>query len=233
MLRCRLVSGDPRGIDLDLDIPFGRTRGRSASPVSAEIVRELTEVDLALLDLDRGVKAPTLKRLRDSHHSIARLMAQGLRNTDIAAVTGYSMSRLSILKADPAFQELMAHYAEGVADTKAEAFAGAQEKLAAVNHDAIEELHERLLDTPETVSTDQLMDIVKLASDRTGHGPQSKSTAINVNIDLAARVQAGRARASQIGATPALLLAESAPIKVVEGTVVTPGQASTEPSTPT
>lgn len=220
---------------MDLDILFGRTRGRQGSPVQAEIVRELTEVDLALLELDRGIKAPTLKKLRDSHHSIARLMAQGLRNSDIAAVTGYSQSRLSIFKADPAFQELMAFYKEQVEDTKEAAYAGAQEKLAAVNHDAIEELHERLLDTPEAVSTDQLMDIVKLASDRTGHGPQSKSTQVNVNIDLAGRVQAGRARANAIGLSPAsttTIAQGEPPMKVVEGSVSVPEQAGPEPSSP-
>ncbi len=210
---------------------IARTVGRPASPVSATVVRELTTVDLTLLGLDRGVKAPTVKRLRDSHHSIARMMAQGLRNVDIAAITGYSQSRLSILRADPAFEELIAFYSKNAEAIKDAAFAGAQEKLAAVNHDAIEELHERLIDTPETINHDQLLDIVKATSDRTGNGPQSKSTTVNVNIDLAARVAAGRQRASAIGAT----LPPPAPMKVVEGVALAASSSAppVAPSTPT
>ena len=193
-------------------------------------MRELTAVDLTLLGLDRGVKAPTLKRLRDSHHSIARLMAQGLRNTDIAAITGYSQSRLSILKGDPAFEELVAFYTKNAEAIKDAAFAGVQEKLAAVNHEAIEELHERLLDQPEAINTDQLLDIVKATSDRTGHGPATKSTNVNVNIDLAERVALGRARASQIGTSgQAPTMLQEAPMKVVEGSISPP----LAPSTPT
>ncbi len=215
---------------MDLDLPLARTVGRSASPVSAEVVRELTAVDLTLLGLDRGVKAPTLKRLRDSHHSIARLMAQGLRNTDIAAITGYSQSRLSILKADPAFEELISFYKSNVDEIKDAAFAGVQEKLAAVNHEAIEELHERLLDAPEAINTDQLLDVIKATSDRTGHGPQTKSTNVNVNIDLAARVAAGRARVGA-GAAPnpgELASPATAPMKVVEGSVLKPSTTDSE-----
>lgn len=214
-------------MDLALDPP--RTLGRAAKPVSTEIVRELTEADLALLSLDRGVKAPTLKKLRDSHHSIARLMAQGLQNVDIAAITGYSQSRLSIIKADPAFEELISFYKESVSTIKDAAFAGAQERLAAVNADALEELHERLLDSPETINNDQLLDIVKAASDRTGHGPQSKSTSVNVNVDISSRVAAGRARvASSIGSGLGAPALPAAPMKVVEGSV-TPA-AGLEPS---
>lgn len=212
---------------------FARTVGRAAKPVSAEIVRELTAEDLVLLEVEKGVKAPTLKRLRDSHHSIARLMAQGLSNIDIASITGYSQSRLSILKGDPAFEELIAFYRNNANAIKDAAYAGVQEKLAAVNHDAIEELHERLMDEPEKFSIDDLQETIKMTSDRTGHGPQSKSTNVNIHVDLAARVAAGRQRASAIGAGPLLPDQIAAPMKVVEGAVTPPLNDAPAPSTPT
>ena len=60
-------------------------------------VRELAEGE-------RGVNvAPMLKRLRDSHHAVARLLAHGLTPFQVSLQTGYSPSRISTLQADPNF----------------------------------------------------------------------------------------------------------------------------------
>lgn len=185
-------------MDLDVSLERASNRGRPPKRVEGEIVRALRAEDLALLDLGRGIKAPPIKKLRDAHHSIARLISQDRRGVEIALITGYSQSRISILKADPAFMELVAFYRAQVSDVADEAFVDAQAKLAAVNRDAIEELHDRLQDQPETINNDELLDIVKATSDRTGNGPQAKNMNVNVNVDLAARVAAGRARAAKL-----------------------------------
>jgi hypothetical protein len=185
---------------MDLDLSPVKTAGRPSKPIEGEIVRQLTSMDLAMLELDRGVKPVSIKKLRDAHHSIARLLAQGAPNKDVAAITGYSESRISILKSDPAFQELMSFYKGKVADATDEAIADASAKLAAVRNDIIEELQDRLADEPEKIATETLLDALKVTADRTGFGPASKSMNLNVNVDLADRVAAGRRRVAQLGA---------------------------------
>jgi hypothetical protein len=128
-----------------------------------------------------------------------------MSGSEISLITGYSQSRISILKGDPSFQELTTFYRTNIEAVKDQIFADGQAKLAAVRDDLIEELHDRLLDSPETITTDQVMDGIKLTSDRTGLGPASKSTNLNVNIDIAERIAAGRQRVARlIAAVPCL-----------------------------
>ena len=56
------------------------------------------------------------------------------------------------------------------------------------------ELQDRLELDPEKVSTDQLLDTIKLTADRTGNGP--KQTNVNVNVNLGDRMKAARERAA-------------------------------------
>ena len=159
--------------------------GRQPKLVEAEVVRELTASDLVLLDVERGVKPTHVKKLRDSHHKAARLIAQGLPMWDVSFHTGLTASRISVLKSDPSFQELLSLYQREVGDISRAAFAENQQKLSALNSDAIEELHDRLIDEPEKFSQGDLVDIIKMSSDRTGLGPQSRSTNLNVNVGIA------------------------------------------------
>ena len=75
-----------------------------------------------------------------------------------------------------------------------------REELFGLSADAIEELRTRLEDSPEKMSTAQLADLVKLGADRTGHGPQSSRTNVNVDVDVAAAMQAGRKRVEELEA---------------------------------
>jgi hypothetical protein len=183
-------------MSLDLNL-FGlgqpRTRGRSSRELHPTQGRELTSADLALLDTERGITAPALTRIRDSHHSLARCLATGMKPAEASIVTGYSGSRISILQADPAFRELVEFYR---ANTKM-AFADVHDRMAALNLDALQELQRRVEEDGENMSAEFLLDLVKLLADRTGHGPQTKSTNVNVNVDIAARMEAGRRRAEE------------------------------------
>lgn len=206
------------GIDVDLDLSF-RTRGRATVPVVATAVREVTEADLALLATEKGVRAPAVQRLRDSHHMVARLLAEGQRPESVIAATGYSASRISILQADPAFQELVAFYRKEV-DT---AFADLQDRMASLALDVAAEIQDRLNDEPEEINTTQLMALLSLTADRTGHGVSTKSTNVNVNVNLGERLRAARERA----ASPLLPLPGPKPIQapapIIEGEVISRG----------
>src|SRR5687768_16258292 len=95
-------------LDLDLDIAATDFIGRKARSVTAEVTRELTRSDLALLKTERGVQPSHIQRLSERHHALARCLASGLSVADACAITGYTPSRVSILKGDPSFEELIA-----------------------------------------------------------------------------------------------------------------------------
>ena len=128
--------------------------------VDAEIVRGLEPKDLALLASPPPVAAPTgqLSRLSHSHHQLAQLLARGVPGVEASLITGYSQSRISVLRTDPAFQELLEHY-------------GAQRELAnidvldrmrALGIDSLEELQARLESNPDGFSARELMELTEL-----------------------------------------------------------------------
>jgi hypothetical protein len=176
-------------------MPF-RTTGRTSRELVFAQVRELDTCDVAMLGEEKGVQSTPLKRLSDRHHALARCLASGMAECDAAIACGYVLSRVSVLKSDPAFQELLAFYR---ADTD-NAYRDLHSRLAGLSMDAADELTERLEADMQAeiadkkISIGQLMEITKLGADRTGHGPQSSSTNLNVNVDLAGRLEAARRR---------------------------------------
>lgn len=170
-----------------------RTRGRALKPLDAEVSRALEAADLALLGDEKGSVPTPLKRISSRHHAVARAIASGQDAKQISAIYNYSESRISILKSDPAFSELVAFYQ--AQDT--EIVRDMNTQLAEVATDALEELRARLEDDPDKFSHGQLMEVVKLGADRTGHGPQTSQTNVNINVDLASRLEAARKRVNE------------------------------------
>jgi hypothetical protein len=157
----------------DAGLPPARGR-RAATNVSASYERDLTEADVqALRDLPEGglgaITSP-LRKLRFQHHTLARLLAEGKSQVEAALVTGYSESYISIIKNDPAFKSLVTYYQEQVQ----EVFVSVHERLAALGMNTIEELQERLAETPDSFTNRELMELSELTLDRTGYGPTSK-----------------------------------------------------------
>lgn len=166
-----------------------RTTGRAATPVTAEVLRPLEEADLVLLGEEKGSKPPPLQRLRERHHALARNLASGMSEENAAAICGYDRSRVSILKSDPAFKELLLFYRKEV-DAQ---YVQLHEVLSGMAVDAAVVLRERLEDDPEAIGTKTLIEITKMAADRTGHGPSSKQE-VQVNVNLASRLEEARKR---------------------------------------
>jgi hypothetical protein len=176
---------------MDLNVPI-RLSGRAVAPIVAAEVRELQPTDFALLATERGIEPAPLKRLGERHHALARLLAQGTSPGEAALITGLSNSRVSILKADPTFQNLVELYRGEVT----EAYRGMHETLAGLSLDAANELRERLEEDPDKVTNGQLLEMIKVGADRTGFGPKTEST-LNVNVGLAERMQEARERAER------------------------------------
>lgn len=172
-----------------------RTAGRQEAHIEMESAGPILEEDLALLALPRNSKPPAILRLRDRHHALARLLAQGYSERDAAIISGYDISRVSILKNDPTFQELVSHYRERVED-KFDLFAS---KLATIANEAAAELIERLEDeeTAGEMTVQQLAALVELGADRTGYGKQTRNESLNINANLATDLDAARKRVAE------------------------------------
>jgi len=147
----------------------------------AEEMREL------VAGADASPQAPCRLRLRHSHHMLARVLAEGKSNVEAAALTGYAPSTISALKADPAFQELLAYYDAQVTDL----FASIQDRIGALGVSFLDELQHRLEDTPEAFSITQLRQLAESLLDRSiapakggPKGPAGAPTAIAVKIDF-------------------------------------------------
>lgn len=143
-------------------IDLGSARGgkRSAAPLSITVVRSLTEDDLPqLIDPpSQLVPTQTLAQLRASHHELARLLAQGTNQVNAGLIVGYSQSYISILKGDPAFQELLAHYA----DERESLFIDTLERMKGLGFRTLEVLEQQLEEAPEKWSRRELMEMAEL-----------------------------------------------------------------------
>lgn len=175
-------------------MPLSEPRGRRSNAFEVRYAGEVGESDLALLAGSRGTKPHAVKQLRDRHHALARAIASGMGNVEASAVTGYDPARISVLKGDPAFKELVSHYQT----VKESAFAEFQDRAAAVAIEALNQIAEELEERPEEVSLSQKMDIVVKLADRTGNAPVSRNITANVNIDLGDRLVRARQRASTV-----------------------------------
>ena len=136
----------------------------------------MNDLSLQLEELlgPKGSKPPPIAKLRTTHHELARLLALGLKDVDISRITGYSQSRICILKNDPLFKELLAHYM-GMRDSVVVDVGARMQHLSVT---ALEIMQERLLDDPDGVTMKDLQSVAELTLDRTGYG-----TTTNVNVD--------------------------------------------------
>jgi hypothetical protein len=173
---------------LGTDVPGYLRLGKIALPTTAAFVRELEESDLLMAETTAaGATSQPIKELRQSHHQLARVLAQGVDENEAAIITGYSISRVSILKADPQFSELLEYYRAMEQEQYGVARADMHERLASIGFDSIEVLHQRLVDEPERFTEKMLLAIVEATADRTGHG---KTTTVNSNVSHSLSEQA-------------------------------------------
>ncbi len=141
-----------------------RARPTHGVPLAIAKTRDLDDGDLAniLAPPPAGAQTPTVLELRHGHHTIARLLADGTKQVEISAITGYSQSRISILKGDPAFQELMAYYS-----TQKEAiYLDVHQRLGTLAITAVEELQQRLDEGPGKMTNREVKEIAEMALDR-------------------------------------------------------------------
>src|SRR5260221_318195 len=110
--------------------------GRVGSAILMTHTRDLTPADALLLASQPGPaksNAPVIQKFSATHQQAARLVARGLSNLEVALAVGRTAQRISDLKRDPTFCELVAYnqemLAELVTDESAE-FAGIYKDVA-------------------------------------------------------------------------------------------------------
>ncbi len=179
-----------------LDLPIAGARGRKSKDSQLAYVRDLNESDAACFGQNVGAVIRPLARLRNRHHHLARLLAEGIKQVEASAITGYAQSSISILLQDPAFQELLEYYST----QKQQIFVDVHERLAAVGMQALEELADRLEEAPEKLSIGQLESLVQTTFDRSvaplkggakGGAPGGASVAVTVEFVQAPPPPAG------------------------------------------
>lgn len=158
-------------------------RGRPPAKASINSVRPLTPDDIK--NLVKGRVEP-IKRFRDSHHRMARLFASGMRVSEVAALTGYSVSRVSIFYNNPAFLELVEQKRQIEDEITKDAISTYNELILANGLKAERKLADKLDDDDEReeLSVRELISIARDAADRVGLSKRTIQT--NVDIDFAA-----------------------------------------------
>ena len=177
--------------------------GREATGPKRTKPQVTSALPLTLKDLEGIAPAKTgvVDKMRDSHHQLARLLAEGQKVVDISFTTGYSAVHISRLQGDPAFQELVNHYRD-VVEVK---YVNVHERISALAVDTVQEIHERLREQPDDFTVAGLTELAKLTLDRSGFGPtktvNSTSVTAQVTPDDLARIRAQRTQGSvkQIG----------------------------------
>ena len=97
-----------------------------------------------------------------------------------------------------------------------EFYVNTQAKINALHNDTLDYLHDRVTEAHQTMDpTFQIrdaLDIAKYSADRSGFGPSTKSQSLNLNVDIAGQLEAGRRRGDLLVARiPEAVEAKNAP----------------------
>jgi len=155
-------------------------------------VRPMVRADLELL---RQPSARSrIAKLRDSHHIMARLFVSGLTNAEVAAETGYTISRVSVLRGSPAMEELVAKYRADDHDEWRKQRDATYEYMHRIRVKGLRIIEDALED--EEVKPEFALKVFDSMADRTEY--HRKSTKENINIDFAARLEVAIARSVRV-----------------------------------
>lgn len=162
---------------------IGSARGargeKSEVAIEWDFVRNLGEDDVPELLNPASFEGPkAVNRLRERHHYLARLLAQGSTGIEASIMTGYSQSYISMLSHDdPAFMELVEHYKQQAEGKYLEI----HERLGMLGTSAVEELQTRLDEKPESLTVGQLQEIAEMALDRSIAPAKGASAKLGTN----------------------------------------------------
>src|SRR5262245_28543469 len=108
--------------------------------------RSLTQADIDGLE---RAKVPAFQKFRDSYWRVARMLALGFRNDEVAYACGYSVGRILQLQADTTFQANLAKLRQEVSDETKVQIDEYMFYEAASRNIAARRLYDRLCDEDE------------------------------------------------------------------------------------
>lgn len=192
-------------------------RARIATPARIISVRPLTREDLEALRARRV--QPRVKALTAFHHRVARMVAFGYKVVQIMALTGISYSRLSSLKADPAFQELVAQYIDKLTEAEITRLDEMTETATSNMLRAERQIEDHLDESDESGELLPLKTLLAITSDRADRFgyPKRKEISGNVTIDFAKRIEKAMAASGRGAVIDVKANVLPAPTSISEG----------------
>jgi hypothetical protein len=139
--------------------------------------------------------------LRDHHHKVARLMAQGMSSSEIAAVVGLGVTRVSQLRHDPAIAALIVKYGERYDAIDEQMYATRRVKEELILHHALDGMIEKYETSPHEISHEQRRLDYALVTERLDGQVVKPSVVLHGNVSdmpLADLVRLQRARADKM-----------------------------------
>lgn len=232
----------PNGLPISepfMQVIFPPGKGRRPAPIQYNVTRHLTEGDLAdMWNAQRDSTGPRLKTLRYNHHLLAKAVAAGKSLLECSNLTGHSATRISDLKNDPAFQELVSFYAEELN----EVYVDVHQRMATLGTSILEELTERFEADPDKFTKRELMDLFTTMADRSiptakgGPSPQQAITA-GPNGGLALQInfvsptgEAPKTLEATAISTQAPAALQSTSLESLDGEIAPPRQPTYYPS---
>ncbi|HEX4500120.1 MAG TPA: hypothetical protein VH187_02970 [Scandinavium sp.] len=145
-------------------------------------MRELTRAEVQAVQ--KSSIAP-VQKFRDSHHRMARLFASGLRVKEVAELTGYSVSRVSLFHTSPAFQDLIAEKRKIEDEVHRDQITAYNQLILSNGLKAERKIADKLDDDDESeeMSVRELISIARDAADRVGLS--KRSVQVGVSVDFA------------------------------------------------
>lgn len=165
-------------------------QGRPSRRIEVESIRPITREDLPRLLKPRDKSANIPQKLRDSHHTIARLLATGLSQTRVAELTGYTVTRINQLAGAPAMQDLVARFRNEREEAHVE-IVDAYDFYARSNYAAAQRhIYDRIAELDEVGELLSVREALAISADGADRfGPSKRQTNINVNADFAAALE--------------------------------------------
>jgi hypothetical protein len=118
---------------------------------------------------------PPLKKARAIHHKQAQLLAAGHSNEEVASIIGTTSARISLLRNDPTFRELIAFYSDQSAEIELETHKRIQNTLIDVLELSANEIQQRLEDDTQRarMPLGELRRTAEFAADRSIAPPRA------------------------------------------------------------
>lgn len=156
---------------------------RTGSEIEISQIRSLDSDYLARLDQEGAqLSISVIKEVKTVHHSLAKLLASGMRVVDAARKTGQSPQTIYRLRRSPAFQNLELHYTQEHADATDDLL----DRMEVVAFQLLDVIQDKLDKDEEIKDTTikEFTDMLTKFTDRVGRGPVKRTESKAVTIHL-------------------------------------------------